>query len=169
MNILDGVTLPESLAVGARAPTEAELSAMMSIVDRFDHVQVAGDLDALGALFSSDAVCEIKPAGIRFDAPAPRAEYFRRTVPGLAASFAARELQRTWKNQNGVLREWLYPVTLASGRTVGTRQLEIIEFADGLGKIASYRLRMNLLYAKLFERALGEDFFSFPGVKQVPR
>ena len=120
------------------------------------------------AIFHPQAICEFKPAGLRITASETITEMFRRSVPALAESFAARRQLREWTNQNGLLREWSYPIRLSSGEQVATTQLEIMEFADGLDRLVSYRIRMNMLFSELFVKSLGDDFISLAGVEKVP-
>jgi hypothetical protein len=141
---------------------------MMAVAARLDEAKRDQNCAAIMETFHPGAVCEFKPAGMRIVARDTIAEMFRRSLPGLAASFAARHPLREWSNQNGLLREWSYPVRLASGEEVPTTQLEIIEFAEGLERIMSYRIRMNALFSKLFVRSLGEGFSSLAGVERIP-
>lgn len=166
---LDGMTLPKSIAEGARPATDAERAAMMTIVERLDGALGAEDVEGLRKLLAPDAVCELKPTGLRIQSLDTIIEMFRRARCGLSEPFSARKLTRLWANQNGILREWSYPIDLASRGMVPTRQLEVIEFDEGLGAISSYRLRMNLLYSRYFDRALGEDFASLAGIHRIPR
>lgn len=165
----DGMMLPKSIADGARPASDTERAAMMGIVERLDAALSGGDAEGLRNLFTQDAVCELKPTGMRIQSLDTIVEMFRRSCANLSEPFRARKQVRTWANQNGVLREWSYPIELESRGMVPTRQLEIIEFDDELGAIASYRLRMNLLYSRFFDRALGKDFASLAGIHRIPR
>lgn len=158
----------ESAASHARPSTQEERQAMLAVAARLDKARRDQDCTALMACLHPAATCEFKPAGLRLAARETIAEMFRRSLPALAESFAARRQMREWTNQNGLLREWSYPVRLASGEEVATTQLEIMEFAEGLELIMSYRIRMNALFSQIFVRGLGEDFPSLPGVERVP-
>lgn len=141
---------------------------MLELVTRHDNAKQVRDYGALIDTFHPEAICEIKPAGLRITSIDTLAELYRRTLPRLSASFSARHKAREWSNQTGLLREWLYPVKLPSGEEKLTRQLEIFEFAEGLELIRMYRVRMNTLYSELFVTALGTDYLSLPGVERVP-
>jgi hypothetical protein len=158
----------DSAASHARPSTQQERQAMLTLAARLDDARHKQDCTALMACFHPSAICEFKPAGLRLVERDTIAEIFKRAMPRLAASFAARRQLRAWTNQNGLLREWTYPVRLSSGDDAWTNQLEIIEFADGLGSIISYRVRMNALFSMLFIQSLGEDFLTLPGVRRVP-
>lgn len=157
----------DSAASHARPSSPEELRAMKAVAAKLDEARHRQDCPAFLETFHESAVCEFKPAGLRITARATIAEMFQRSAPVLAPSLASRRQLREWSNQNGLLREWSYPVRLSSGEELPTTQLEIIEFADGLKSILSYRLRMNALFSKLFVRALGENFSSLPGVERV--
>jgi hypothetical protein len=163
------MSLPKSIAEGARPATDTERAAMMKIVERLDAALGAGDVEGLRNLFTQDAVCELKPTGLRIQSLDTIIEMFRRSRLSLSEPFCARKQMRIWANQNGILREWSYPIDLASTGMVPTRLLEVIEFDDALGAIASYRLRMNLLYSRFFDRALGVDFASLAGIHRIPQ
>lgn len=158
----------DNVASNPRVASQQERLAMLEVVTRHDHAKQARDYGALMATFHPEAICEIKPAGLRITSIDTLAELYRRTLPRLSAPFSARYKAREWSNQTGLLREWLYPVKLPSGEEKLTRQLEIFEFAVGLGHIRTYRVRMNALYSELFVAALGTDYWSFPGVERVP-
>ena len=141
---------------------------MSAVAARLDEARREQNCAAIMATFHPAAICEFKPAGLRIIAHDTIAEMFRRSLPGLAASFSARRQLREWTNQNGLVREWSYPVRLSSGEEVPTTQLEIIEFAEGLERIISYRIRMNTLFSRLFVESLGDGFPSLTGVERVP-
>lgn len=158
----------ESAASHARPSTSQEHAAMQAVALRLDGAMRDQDIEAIMALMDASAICEFKPSGIRITARDTIAETFRRTLPKLSTSFAGRRQLREWSNQDGLLREWKYPVRLSSGEEVLTTQLEIIEFAGGLERILSYRIRMNSLFSKFFVAALGESFMSLGGIQRVP-
>jgi hypothetical protein len=158
----------DNMVGNPRVASQQERSTMLEIVTRHDQAKQAQDYAALMSTFHPDAICEIKPAGLRITSINVLAEMYRRTLPKLSASFLTRRKAREWSNQNGLVREWLYAVGLPSGEEKPTRQLEIFEFADGLKLIRSYRLRMNLIYSDLFVEALGKDYGSLPGVERIP-
>jgi hypothetical protein len=158
----------ESAASHARPSTPQERDAMRAVAEQFDAAFRLGDADALMATLAPSASCEFKPSGLRLNARGTIAELFRRTMPGLAESFSGRRQLREWSNQNGLLREWTYPVRLPSGEVVPTTQLEIMEFGEGLRDTISYRIRMNLLFSRRFVEILGDDFMALPGIEQIP-
>lgn len=157
-----------SVAVGARPASAEERSTMLAAVTRHDDAKRDNDHRTLMASFHKAAFCEFKPAGIRIVSSDTIAEMYRRTLPRLSDSFLARRKLREWSNQNGLVREWDYPVTLRSGEKKWTKQLEIFAFADGLSSITSYRVRMNAAYSSFFVAALGGDFCSLSGIVRVP-
>jgi hypothetical protein len=151
-----------------RVASQQERLAMSMVISKHDNAKQARDYPTLLDTFYAGAICELKPAGLRITSLNTLAEMYRRTLPRLSASFLARRKAREWSNQNGLLREWIYPVKSPSGKEVLTRQLEVFEFADGLNLIARYRVRMNSVYSDMFVEALGKDFVSLPGVERVP-
>jgi hypothetical protein len=161
-------TTIESAAHHARPSTEAERQSMLAVVAKLDQASRDQDVATLVETFHPSAVCEFKPAGVRIASRATIAEMFRRTLPKLSSSYFARRQLRQWSNQDGLLREWSYPVELSSGQEVFTTQLEIVEFIEGLECIRSYRIRMNSLFSKFFVWALGDDFASLDGVEEIP-
>ena len=158
----------DSAASSPRVASKQERLAMLEVVARHDNAKHSQDYDALIATFHPDAICEFKPVGLGITSFNTIAEMYRRTLPKLSSSFLTRRKLREWSNQNGLLREWVYPVKLPSGEEKPTRQLEIFEFADGLKSIRTYRVRMNAIYSDLFVEALGKDYWSLAGVKRVP-
>lgn len=167
MRSIEGMTLPESIAEGARPPTPDERGTMMAIVARLDEALGAGNPRALEPLFTPDAVCELKPTGLRLESRETLLEMFRRILPAMSASHHGRRQDRIWANQNGIVREWSFSVRLRSGESAPSRQLEVIEFADSNAAIASYRLRMSQLYARDFQHALGDDFAALSDVRRI--
>jgi hypothetical protein len=154
-------------AIGARPPSKEEREKMTGLIARYDEASARQDVDAVMSSFAQDAVCELKPAGLRIFALGEIAEMYRRTLPPLSSSFRKRRKLREWWNQQGLVREWAYPVTLASGQEVLTKQLEIFQFDSELERIGEYRVRMNYAYSKKFIAALGDDFSSMAHVQHV--
>lgn len=155
-------------AIGARAPSKEERVKMMELVAGYDRASSLNDFDAITSCFHPDAICELKPIGLRISDLSGIAEMYRRTLPALSASFQGRRKLREWWNQNGLVREWAYPLRLASGEDAFTKQLEVFEFDEALEKIRTYRVRMNSAYSDRFAAAIGDDFRSRPNVDRVP-
>lgn len=155
-------------SIGARPPTKEERGKMMELVARYDRASALKDVDAIISYFHEDAVCEFKPIGLRINDLSEIAEMYRRTLSALSASFQGRCKLREWWNQNGLVREWAYPLRLASGEEAFTKQLEVFEFDGALERIRTYRVRMNSAYSNSFAAAIGDDFPSMLNVERVP-